>query len=279
MKSIIRTTLSSAIVAFLFAACTKDPVTPAATIVKEWTVPLSAKYENPAPAGRPEAGNVVIQLLSDNSLKYAITVTGLTAGDALTAAHIHTGNAVTNGSVILGFNPVFTGSTAAGTIANVRTTFIDSLKDDDNQLYFNVHSTQAPGGLIRGQVNEDIEFADDIVMSGANETPNPVTTTATGIALLRITSAKSQKVLYSKVSVSNLEAGDVLTAAHIHSAAIGVNGPVIVPLCAGAADFGTVKVTTLTDVIYNTIKTGDTYANAHSTNHPAGIIRGQVKHS
>ncbi|CAN5411614.1 hypothetical protein BH11BAC3_BH11BAC3_34160 [soil metagenome] len=279
MKSIIRTTALSIVLASLFVACKKDPATPAATIVKEWSVPLSAKYENPAPAGRTETGTVVIQLLSDNTIKYSITVTGLTPGDALTAAHIHVGNPVSNGAVILGFDPAFTGATAAGTIADVRASFVDSLKDDDNQLYFNVHSTQIPGGLIRGQVNEDIEFADDIAMSGANETPNPVATTATGIALLRITSEKSQKVLYSKVSVTNLEAGDALTAAHIHSAAIGVNGPVIVPLCAGAADFGTVKVTTLTDVLYTTIKTGDTYVNAHSTNYPAGIIRGQVKHS
>lgn len=279
MKNIIHITFISTLFVVLFAACKKDPATPAATIVKEWTVPLSAKYENPAPAGRLETGSVVLQLLSDNSLKYAITVTGLTAGDALVAAHIHTGNAVTNAGVILGMDPVFTGSTAAGTVANLRATFIDSLKNDDTQLYFNVHSTQVPGGLVRGQMNENIEFADDVTLSGANEAPNPVVTTATGLALLRITSAKSQKILYSKVSVTNLEAGDALAAAHIHSGAVGVNGPVIVALCSSGADFGTVKVTTLTDAIYNTVKTGDAYVNAHSTTYPAGIIRGQVKHS
>ncbi len=277
MKSITWASLLFSFLTILLVACTKDPPASNVTIVKTWTVPLSAKYENPAPAGRTETGSVMLQLSSDNSIKYVITVSGLAATDALVAAHIHVGNPVTNGSVILSFDPVFTGSTATGTVANVRTSLVDSLKDDDNQLYFNVHSTQVPGGLIRGQVNEDIEFADDVILSGANEFPTPVNTTAAGIALLRITSEKSQKVLYSKVTVTNLEAGDGLKFAHIHNGAAGVNGPVIINLCGTAADFGTAVKTPLTDALYNTVKTGDTYVNAHSNTYPGGIIRGQVK--
>lgn len=278
MQKTIYAVFTMAAFSTVMVSCKKDdPVVTPPSIVKEWTVPLSAKFENPAPAGRTETGSVNLQLLSDNTIKYAITVTGLTSGDALTAAHVHTGNAVTNGPVVVPLSPTFTssgaGSLSIGVINGLRTTFIDSLKNDVTELYFNVHSTQAPGGIVRGQVNETIEMAADVVLNGANEVP-AVTTTATGIALLRLTASKK---LYSKVTVNNLEAGDALTAAHIHQAAAGVNGPVIVSLGSNAADFGMAKVATLTDANYALVKTGTIYVNAHSTNHAPGVVRGQVR--
>ena len=94
-----------------------------------------------------------MQLLSNNSLKYTINVTGLASTDALTVALIHTGDVINNGGVILGLNPTFAGATSAGTILNLKTSFIDSLKNDANELYFNVHSMQVASGLVRGQLN------------------------------------------------------------------------------------------------------------------------------
>src|SRR5690349_14684755 len=95
----------------LSLGCSKDdtepPVTP--TLVKHWEIPLSAKYENPAPAGRTETGTASLDLWSDNSMDYHIMLNNLTGGDALTASHIHFGDPVTNGPVILNFNPTFTG--------------------------------------------------------------------------------------------------------------------------------------------------------------------------
>ncbi len=274
-KNLLRSVLLISSLTIAFIGCTKnDPppvVTP--TVVKEWTIPLSSKYENNPPAGRTEIGTVSLKLLSNNSITYTITVVGLAAGDVLTAAHIHTGDAITNGPVILSFDPAFSGSSAQGTITNIRATFIDSLKDDVNELYFNVHSTQAPGGLVRGQVNADIEMAEYVTLTGANEVP-AVTTTATGTALIRLT---SEKKIYIKEIITNLESGDALTASHIHLAAVGVNGAVILGFYSGTADFGTVKVSTLTDALYTSIKTDPIYVNAHSTNHPAGIVRAQIR--
>jgi len=256
-------------------ACKKDDPAPVIvpSIVKEWTIPLAAKNENNPPSARTETGTATLKLLSDNSLTYTISVVGLTAGDALNAAHIHVGDVITNGGVILGLNPTFTGSTATGTLTNIRTTFVDSLKDDVNELYFNVHSTQVPSGLVRGQLNTNIEMAEFITLSGANEVP-AVTTTATGTALIRVTSAKK---FYAKVTITNLESGDALTAAHIHKAAAGVNGSVILGFYSSAADFGTAKVSTLSDALYASIKTDAIYVNTHSTSKPGGILRGQIR--
>lgn len=272
-KRIYNLALISTALPIFFLACKKDSTTPTATLVKEWTVLLSVKNEIRSHAGRTETGTATIRLLSDNTITYQITVNGLTSGDGLTAAHIHAGNVITSGPVVLGFDPVFTGSTATGTIKNIRSTFIDSLKDDVNELYFNVHSTQQPGGLIRGQLNVGIEMAEDVVLLGTHEA-TPVTTTATGLAILRLT---DDKKLYSKVTITNLEAGDTVVAAHIHTGPTGVNGPVIVGLCAKAADFGTAKIFTLTDALFTTVKTEAVYVNAHSVNHPGGVIRGQIR--
>ena len=58
----------------IFFSCKKDDAVPAPTIVKQWTVALSAKNENPVPAGRTETGTALLMLMSDNSLTYTITV-------------------------------------------------------------------------------------------------------------------------------------------------------------------------------------------------------------
>lgn len=251
----------------------EDNPIPPTTVVKEWNIALSAKNENPAPAARNETGTATMQLFSDNSLKYTINVSGLAAGDALTAAHLHTGDVISNGGVILGLNPTFTGGTASGTITNVRTSFVDSLKSDANELYFNVHSTQVASGLVRGPVNTKLEMVSDVILSGANEVP-AVTTTATGIALLRLTSAKK---LYYRVTVTGLEATDALTASHIHKAAAGANAGVFLGLYTTAADFGTAKNITVDDAQIASLKIDPMYVNVHSTSKPSGVIRGQIR--
>jgi hypothetical protein len=269
-----RTAIVLSIVYLVMAACSnKSTPVPAPTIVKEWNIALSAKYENPAPAGRNETGTVNLQLLSDNSLKYTIAVNGLTAGDNMTAAHLHAGDAITSGPVILGLDPVFTAGSATGIVKNLRTSLIDSLKSSTNEIYFNAHSTQVASGLVRGQLNTNIEVASDVILNSANEVPAG-TSAATGLALVRLT---SEKKVYIKLTVTGLEAGDVLNAAHIHKAATGVNGPVILGFYSSAADFGTVKIITVDDPLYTSLKTDAIYVNAHSTVKPGGIIRGQIR--
>jgi hypothetical protein len=274
-KNLLHSTLLFSCLTMALIACKKDKSTPVIvpTTVKEWMIPLSTKNENTPPFGRTETGTVNLKLLSDNSMTYTIAVVGLAYGDALVAAHIHVGDAISNGGVVLSLNPMFSGSNASGTLTNIRTTLADSLKDDMNELYFNVHSTQVPGGLMRGQLNTNIDVAEFVTLSGANEVP-AVSTAATGTALIRVTSAKK---IYIKLAVVNLEMGDTLAVAHIHKAAAGANGSVILGFYSSAADFGTVKVTSLTDDLYASLKTDAIYVNAHSTSKPGGLIRGQIR--
>ncbi|RYY96782.1 MAG: CHRD domain-containing protein, partial [Chitinophagaceae bacterium] len=205
--------------------------------------------------------------------QYTLTVSGLASGDALTNAHIHVGDPATSGGIVLNFLPTFNNGTATGTVTGVRQSLVDSLLNSNNELYVNVHSSQVPTGLVRAQVNRTVEGAWDIPLSGTNEVP-AVTTTATGLATLRLT---TDKKLYAKITVNGLEAGDALTAAHIHPGATGTNGTVLIGIYSTAADFGTVKSISLTDAQYNALKNDPVYVNAHSNNHQPGLIRGQIR--
>ena len=268
------------VIAFCFTlfSCKKSTTTtPAPTVLKQWmAVVMSPKFENPAPAGRTETGTVDIKLLSDKTISFSATINNLLAGDPITAGHIHIGDVVTNGQVIVPFNPVFstsgTVSTASG-IVSISATLSDSLQNLPIPLYANFHTAAFPGGLMRAQLDKTMDFAIDVPLLGTSEVPS-VTTTATGKALLRLT---SDKILYSKVTVTNLEAGDVLTASHIHTAASGVNGPVIQFLAASASEFNVSMNHTLSDAIISSLKNDPVYVNAHSTAHPGGVIRGQIR--
>lgn len=254
-------------------SCKKKDNMPSVTVVKEWTLTLSAKNENPAPAGRSETGTANFKLMSNNSLTYTFSVSGLASGDALTAAHFHTGNAGSNGGVILSFNPTFSGSSATGTIVNIRQSFVDSLKSDANEIYFNVHSTQVASGIVRSQINTKVELAMDIALSGTNEVPS-IITTATGVARLRLT---ADKKLYSIITVGTLEVSDALLFAHIHRGTAGANGTVLVTLASAVGDFAINKVFTLDDAQYTAVKNDALYVNAHSTLYASGVVRGQIR--
>jgi hypothetical protein len=271
-KFLLKSVLMLALPALLFS-CKKNEDGSNATVVKEWSLNLNAKNENPAPANRVETGMATMKLMSDNSITYNFNVTGLASGDALTAAHLHTGNAGSNGGVILNLNPTFSGTTSSGTISNVRQSLVDSLKNDANEIYFNVHSTQVPNGLVRAQINTKVELAMDVQLSGTNQVPS-VNTTATGTTQLRLT---ADKKLYTVTTVNNLAAGDGLLFANLHSGASGVNGPVLLGIAGTGADFGMNKVYTLSDAIYNSIKNDALYVNANSTLYANGVVRGQIR--
>jgi hypothetical protein len=259
------------LLAAIFQSCTHDSDNGPST-VKKWEVEIKAIYEVPAPAGRNEEGEATIELLSDNSLKYNIHIHNLSSTDELNNAHIHTGDAGTSGGVFIPFNPTFVGAGTTGTVTGLRQGQIDTLLG--KPVYVNVHSKQAPAGLVRGQLDKKVVFAMDVALTGANEVP-PVTTTATGLAILRLT---DDKVLYSKVTVNNLESNDTLTVSHIHPGATGNNGSPLIFLCSALSDFGVLKISDpLPDVQYNQLLKDPMYVNAHSRRHGPGLIRGQIR--
>jgi hypothetical protein len=68
------------------------------------------------------------------------------------------------------------------------------------------------------------------------------------------------------------------TMAHIHLAAPGANGPVIVPMAKTADGVWSVPAgAKLTDAQFQSFKDGNLYVNVHSAANRGGEIRGQLK--
>ena len=109
-----------------------------------------------------------------------------------------------------------------------------------------------------------------ITLAGSNEVP-PVTTSATGSGTITINDDHS-------VSGSVTVTGMTPTAAHIHEAAMGVNGSVIVPMTkTGDNTFTFPANAKLTDAQYASFKSGNLYVNVHSAANPGGEVRAQLK--
>ena len=130
------------------------------------------------------------------------------------------------------------------------------------RYYVNVHSPTNAGGEIRGQLLRMGEQLFRTTLSGANEVP-AVTTTATG-GVQVIVSADM-----TKVNCLGTFTGVTATAAHIHRAAAGMNGPVVIPFVLGTGTLSctdsAITATNLADLTGGTI-------NVSADNH--GIIAG-----
>jgi len=107
-------------------------------------------------------------------------------------------------------------------------------------------------------------------LSGAEEVP-PVNTQASGVSRIAVI---GDKTIIGTVEISNLNA----TAAHIHQAPRGQNGPVIIPLVKTGENVWSVPGNTvLTSAQFDAYRSGNLYVNVHSAANPNGEIRAQLK--
>ena len=110
----------------------------------------------------------------------------------------------------------------------------------------------------------------NVMLSGSQEVP-PVSTAATGSGTISVLMDRS-------VSGTVTTSGVAGNAAHIHLAAPGQNGPVIVPLNKTGDNVWSVPpAIRLNDTQYEAYRLGNLYINVHSAANPSGEIRGQIK--
>jgi CHRD domain-containing protein len=117
-----------------------------------------------------------------------------------------------------------------------------------------------------------VAHAEDISvkLTGAEEVP-AVETKATGAGKISVAADKS-------VTGSIKTTGIAGTAAHIHQAEKGKNGPPIITLEKQGEDtFAVPAGSKLTDEQYAALKAGNLYLNVHSAEHKPGEIRAQLK--
>ena len=111
--------------------------------------------------------------------------------------------------------------------------------------------------------------AASMMLTSAQEVP-PNPSTASGKSMIMIGADKS-------VTGSIEVMGMTPTMAHIHEAAKGQNGPVILPFTkTGANTFAPAPGAMLTDAQYASYMAGKLYINVHSSAYPGGEVRLQL---
>ncbi|HNP36045.1 MAG TPA: CHRD domain-containing protein [Woeseiaceae bacterium] len=228
---------------------------------------MNGVQEVPANASAANAVAASTVDLDTGTITLHVNATG---ADDATASHIHLGFAGQNGDVLIGLaqdagNPGHWFVTDAPLDAGGMTSY------RAGQLYVNLHTPAMPAGELRGQIAPppvEVLFTD---MSGDQEVP-AVVSAATGIAASTVN--RDTGALELHVNASGI---DNATAAHIHTAPAGQNGPVLVALTQDTVNPGHWSVSTLLDMdALGDYKAGGLYVNAHTPANPDGEIRGQI---
>jgi hypothetical protein len=109
-----------------------------------------------------------------------------------------------------------------------------------------------------------------VVLSGSQEIP-PVATSASATGVISVGADKSVR---GSVTVSGISP----TAAHIHEAPAGKNGPILIPLTQKGDNVWTVPDgAKFTEAQFESYKAGNLYYNVHSAAYKGGELRGQIK--
>jgi CHRD domain/Bacterial Ig domain len=191
--------------------------------------------------------------------------------DDATQAHLHQAYAGANGPVLIALTQ--DAGDPGHWFAEGATLNTAGLSAFDNgELYVNVHSPANPSGEIRGQVLPDgitVLFSE---LSGAQEVP-ALATTAAGLAALTLDEAGSTLSIH--VNTSGL---DDASAAHLHNAFGGANGPVEIGLMQDTVNpsHWSAEQQALDASQLAAVLAGGTYINVHSPANPGGEVRGQV---
>jgi len=110
-------------------------------------------------------------------------------------------------------------------------------------------------------------------MDGASEAPGPGDPDGSGTALIVLN--HGQRTVCFELAVFDIEPA---TAAHIHVGAVGVPGPVVVPLTPPTDGFSSGCVEGVDRALIKAIiqNPDNYYVNVHNAEFPGGAVRGQL---
>ena len=230
-----------------------------------------------------------------------------TSPATITAMHIHKGAAFANGGVVVPFAVARTDVDGKGVLPAAQTNFpsasvtldtINGILSDPSQFYFNLHTTDAPGGVMRGQLQRAETAVRIGLMAPQNETPanpGPAWNAAGGVILLVTrdgAGAPNSAYAIFDVSYRGFTADTVFSGLHVHSGAALASGPVVIPsglsaqVAAGGDGSGVLHYESeidlnaagAVDAVNGFIANpGAYYINLHTTAKPGGAVRGQLQ--
>jgi uncharacterized protein (TIGR03437 family) len=261
-------------------------------------------------------GDVVVHMVRDGSGNIVsgsvdfIAHATFPADVVLTGMHIHSGPAGVAGPVLIS-SGITAGAgipfKATGDSVRLQAQFasgdtaviaaINGMLTDPGKYYLNIHTTDHPGGAMRGQLQAAAAKFFLGTMSSDNEVPPPgvaaagtavVMAVATWDANYHITSGAA----YLETSYNLSEQG-TFTGFHIHTGAAGANGPVALnsgipsgtaidpsgkgsvgPFYVELDPTSALQMTAFTNLFTN--PSAD-YINIHTNLHPAGVMRAQLR--
>ena len=242
------------------------------------------------------------------------------AGTVFTGFHIHSQTVGVNGGVVIntglsGTNTVAIDPSGSGNLApppvamspldaswatagiNGELNTVNSLFDTPANQYINAHTDKFGGGVMRDQMRNTEQSVFQVTLLPANETPPVAGLTATGptripVFVLRNAdgSVAAGATLFD-VNVRGFPAPTTITGLHIHQAAAGVAGPIVIfSGVDGAANkvvsatgngniFKLVNVSTAAGITaLNALIQNPSgfYANVHTTVNGGGAMRAQL---
>jgi hypothetical protein len=106
--------------------------------------------QNEIPDADPDGSGGFNATIDGSQFCFGITVKNI---DQPVAAHIHRGNARTNGPVVITLTHPATGDPGASSgCTNASTELLQEIQQNPSQFYVNVHTTTFPNGAIRDQL-------------------------------------------------------------------------------------------------------------------------------
>ncbi|MCH8531003.1 MAG: CHRD domain-containing protein [Saccharospirillum sp.] len=234
---------------------------------KSYEVRLSGEQEVPMVDTEQSAMATVNINEADMTVTADMDLSNVTG---VTAAHIHSGEVGTNGPVVFGFSD--SNSNGVWTIESDDITQAQQDALLAGKWYINVHTGSFPDGELRGQVLTDTQMVKVFTLAGEQEVP-PVNTNASGQGYLLYDS--SNFMLTLNVWTEDITA----TAAHIHRAEAGRNGPVLLTLEEHADTAGLWQLpaeSILSASSVSDLESANLYVNIHTAAHSGGEIRGQI---
>ncbi len=230
----------------------------------------------------------------------------------LTGLHIHSGAAGANGPVVI--NTGIGGGANSLTVATARGNFARQapvMPDNANAVaalrglftapqnyYVNLHSSNYPGGVIRGQVYRAERAVLLGRMSPRNEVPAITDFNATGVAVFEAVRAYDTDFRFiGGAATFNVDytvpEATTFTGLHIHTGQRGANGGVVINTGLNATSAavespasGSGNITRRTEIMPSTPAVAALeglfdnpqgyYMNLHSSRHPGGVLRTQM---
>ena len=238
---------------------------------------LTGDQEVPGPGDPDGFGNATFTFNQDRT-QITVNATFSGIGTAITGAHIHEAPAGVSAGVLVGFIGAMTITDGRiNTTVAIEPATANRIIANPSGFYFNIHTTAHPPGAIRGQLTSTsgAVFIGD--MRGVREVPGPGHSSALGSFVVSING--SRDLLSYAIATTGLLN---ISASHIHgpNGSEGVAAGVFVGLAAGSEYVngqaqGTVPITPqqAAAIIANP---ANFYVNVHSTDFPAGAIRGQL---